>query len=72
MPSRELFILCTVYFLIKQPILKFNEGVVVHMTQKFDFTALRNHKPKTPIILKEKNKPNLDRMAEAFHKLFSF
>lgn len=37
--------------------------------QKFDFTALMNYKRKVPIIVKEKNKPNLDRMASAFFNL---
>jgi hypothetical protein len=37
---------------------------------KFDFTSLMNHEPKTKIIVKEANKPNFDLMADAFHKLF--
>jgi hypothetical protein len=38
--------------------------------KKFDFKGLMNHKPTTKISLTEKNKPNFDIMAEAFHKLF--
>ncbi len=37
--------------------------------QKFDFTAMMNYKRKVPIIVKVKNKPNLDRMASAFYHL---
>ena len=37
--------------------------------QKFDFTAMMNYKRKVQIIVKEKNKPNLDRMATAFYDL---
>lgn len=36
---------------------------------KFDLAALRNHKPKTKIIVERVNEPNIDLMAEAFHKL---
>jgi hypothetical protein len=35
----------------------------------FDFKALMEHQPTTKIIVKEKNKPNLDKMAEAFYQL---
>jgi len=35
----------------------------------FNFKALMEHKPTTKIIVTEVNKPNLDRMAEAFYKL---
>ena len=37
--------------------------------QKFDFKALMNHEIKSTIIFKERNKPNLDLMAEALYKL---
>jgi hypothetical protein len=37
------------------------------MQQKFDYKELMKHKGKT--IIKERNKPNFDRMAEAFAKL---
>jgi hypothetical protein len=37
--------------------------------QKFDFTALMNQERKVSIIVKEKNKPNLDKMATAFFNL---
>jgi hypothetical protein len=36
---------------------------------KFDYNALKNHQVKTKAIIIEKNKPNFDRMAAAFHKL---
>jgi hypothetical protein len=34
-----------------------------------NFKAILNHKPTTKIIVTEVNKPNLDRMAEAFYQL---
>jgi hypothetical protein len=34
-----------------------------------NFKAILNHKPKTKIIVIEKNEPNLDKMAEAFWNL---
>jgi hypothetical protein len=37
---------------------------------KFDFSALKNYKVKTKINEVEMNKPNLDKMATAFHNLF--
>jgi hypothetical protein len=45
------------------------ERVTTMNEQKFDFTALMNYERKVPIIVKEKNKPNLDRMASAFFHL---
>jgi hypothetical protein len=45
------------------------ERVTSMKEQKFDFTALMNYERKVPIIVKEKNKPNLDRMASAFFHL---
>jgi hypothetical protein len=35
----------------------------------FDFKKLMNTKRKTKIIVTEKNKPNLDKMARAFYDL---
>ena len=35
----------------------------------FDFKAVMNYKRKVPIVVTEKNKPNIDRMAEAFYNL---
>jgi hypothetical protein len=45
------------------------ERVTSMKEQIFDFTAMMNHERKVPIIVKEKNKPNLDRMASAFFHL---
>lgn len=36
---------------------------------KFDFAEMMNRKKKIKIIVTEKNKPNLDKMAEAFYQL---
>lgn len=35
----------------------------------FDFKKVMNYKRKVKIIVKEKNKPNIDRMARAFYDL---
>lgn len=39
------------------------------MEEKFDFAALMNHKPRIKINYSERNKPNFEKMAEAFAKL---
>lgn len=36
---------------------------------KFDFNALMNHKVKIKFKVTETNKPNFDKMAQAFHDL---
>lgn len=35
----------------------------------FDYKKLKEHKSNIPIIVIEKNKPNIEKMAEAFHRL---
>jgi hypothetical protein len=37
--------------------------------QKFDFNDLMNYKPTVKVIVKERNQPNLDKMAKAFFDL---
>jgi hypothetical protein len=37
---------------------------------KFDYSALKNHKVKTKINEIEMNKPNFEKMAQAFYNLY--
>jgi hypothetical protein len=38
-------------------------------SNKFNFKELMEHKPKVKVIVTEKNKPNIDKMAKAFYEL---
>lgn len=44
-------------------------GQIMDIEQKFDFAALMDHKVKTRFKVTEKNKPNIDKMTEAFFQL---
>ena len=45
------------------------ERVTTMAEQKFDFKKVMNRKVNTNIIVKEKNKPNIEKMANAFFQL---
>ena len=48
---------------------KVNKQFKYNEEMKFDFAEMMNRKRKVKIIVTEKNKPNLDKMAEAFYQL---
>jgi hypothetical protein len=47
----------------------FQKGDTKMKQRKFDYKELMNHEVKTNIIVKEKNEPDLERCATAFHNL---